>query len=265
VTQQAGILVDRDHSVGWIRINRPDRLNSFSGTMRDDLDDALQDLESDDGIRCVVITGVGRAFSTGGDVAFMQQLINTQDIESFEALVRTGARVVQRIDEMRKPVIAAINGPAAGAGACLALACDLRIASETATIGFGFLRVGLHPDWGGSYFLPRLIGPARAAEFILTGEMINAERGEKLGIFNRVVAAAELEPTTKVLAGQIAAAPQGVVTDLKRTLRVTLQADLPEILEAETEAQLRAFRTADFKEGIDSFLQKRAPKFGRQQ
>ena len=262
---QAGILVEQDHNVGWIRINRPDRLNSFSGTMRDDLDRALESLESNSDVRCVIITGVGRAFSTGGDVSFMQQLINAGDVETFESLVRAGAQVVQRLDEMSKPVIAAINGPAAGAGACLAIACDLRIASETATIGFGFLRVGLHPDWGGSYFLPRLIGPARAAEFILTGEMINAERGEKLGIFNRVVPAAQLESTTKVLAGQIAAAPQGIVSDLKRTLRTTLQADLPEVLEVETDAQLRAFRSADFKEGIDSFLQKRAPKFGRQQ
>lgn len=262
---QAGILVEQDHNVGWIRINRPDRLNSFSGTMRDDLDRALDSLESNPDVRCVIITGVGRAFSTGGDVSFMQQLINAGDVETFESLVRAGAQVVQRIDEMSKPVIAAINGPAAGAGACLAIACDLRIASETATIGFGFLRVGLHPDWGGSYFLPRLVGPARAAEFILTGEMINAERGEKLGIFNRVVPAAQLESTTKVLAGQIAAAPQGIVSDLKRTLRTTLQADLPEVLEVETDAQLRAFRSADFKEGIDSFLQKRAPKFGRQQ
>ena len=260
---QAGIVVDRENSVGWIRINRPDRLNSFSGTMREDLERALEELEEDNSIRCVVITGVGRAFSTGGDVTFMQQLINDEDVDKFESLVRAGARVVQRIDEMSKPVIAAINGPAAGAGACLAIACDLRIASETATIGFGFLRVGLHPDWGGSYFLPRLVGPARAAEFILTGEMINAERGEKLGLFNRVVAAAELEATTRVLAGQIAAAPQGIVIDLKRTLRMTLQLDLPEVLEIETEAQLRAFRTPDFREGIDSFLHKRAPKFGR--
>lgn len=261
----AGIVVERDHhNVGWIRINRPDRLNSFSGTMRDELDDALAEFEADRDVRCVVITGVGRAFSTGGDVSFMKQLIDDGDIETFEGLVRTGARVVQRIDEMATPVIAAVNGPAAGAGACLALACDLRIASETATIGFGFLRVGLHPDWGGSYFLPRLIGTARAAEYILTGEMLNAERGERLGVFNRVVPATELESATRGIAGQIAAAPLGVVRDLKRTLRTTFQADLPEVLELETEAQLRAFQSADFREGIESFLQKRAPKFGKQ-
>jgi enoyl-CoA hydratase/carnithine racemase len=259
-----GIYIERDHNMAWVRINRPDRLNSFSGTMRDDLDHALAELEEDPDVRCIVITGVGRAFSTGGDVSFMKQLIDGGDIERFEGLVRAGARVVARIDEMTTPVIAAVNGPAAGAGACLAIACDLRIASETATIGFGFLRVGLHPDWGGSYFLPRLVGAARATEFMLTGEMINAERGERLGIFNRVVPAAELESVARGVAGQIAAAPLGIVKDLKRTLRTTFQADLPEVLEMETEAQLRAFRSADFREGIESFLQKRAPKFVKQ-
>jgi 2-(1,2-epoxy-1,2-dihydrophenyl)acetyl-CoA isomerase len=259
----AGIVVERDHHIGWIRINRPDRLNAFSGTMRDDFDQALLKHEQDPEVRCIIITGVGRAFSTGGDVSFMKQLIERDDIESFEALVRAGAQIVLRIAELTKPVIAAVNGPAAGAGACLALACDLRVASESATIGFGFLRVGLHPDWGGSYFLPRLIGTARAAEYILTGEMINAERGERLGIFNRVVPTAELEANVRVLAGQIAAAPQRIVQDLKQTLRASLQSDLAQILEAETAAQLRAFRSADFHEGIASFLEKRAPKFGK--
>jgi 2-(1,2-epoxy-1,2-dihydrophenyl)acetyl-CoA isomerase len=258
-----GIVVERDSNLGWIRINRPDRLNSFSGTMRDDLDAALAALERDSDVRCIIITGVGRAFSTGGDVTYMKELIEKGDVDNFEKLVRAGARIVQRIADMSKPVIAAVNGPAAGAGASLALACDLRIASETASIGFGFLRVGLHPDWGGSYFLPRLVGVARAAEFILTGEMISAERGERLGIFNRVVPAAQLESNVRVLAGQLAAAPQRIVQDVKQNLRTALQSDLRELLEAETEAQLRAFRSADFREGIESFLEKRAPKFGR--
>ncbi|MGQ0814813.1 MAG: enoyl-CoA hydratase/isomerase family protein, partial [Gemmatimonadota bacterium] len=185
------------------------------------------------------------------------------DVARFEALVRAGARVIQRIDDMTKPVIAAINGPAAGAGACLALACDLRIASETASIGFGFLRVGLHPDWGGSYFLPRIVGPALAAEFTYTGEMINAERGEKLGLFNRVVPAADLEATARTLAGQIAAAPATVMIDLRRNMRDSLRVPLADMLEAEVDAQLRAFATPNFKEGIESFLEKRAPRFGR--
>jgi 2-(1,2-epoxy-1,2-dihydrophenyl)acetyl-CoA isomerase len=257
------ILVERDGAIGWVRINRPERLNAFSGTMRDDLHGALLALEQDEDIHCVIIMGVGRAFSTGGDVRVMEDLIQADDIEGFEQLVRAGARVVGTIEDMSKPVVAAVNGPAAGAGACLALACDLRIASETASIGFTFMRVGLHPDWGGSYFLPKLVGLAVASEAIYTGGMINAERCERLGLFNRVVPAAELERAAKGLAGQIAAGPRGVVADAKRTLRRSLHLSLQEILELEIEAQLRAFRSPDFREGITAFIEKRAPRFHR--
>ena len=257
------ITVERDGNLGWIRINRPERLNAFAGDMRDRLDQALQELDGTAAVRCVAITGVGRAFSTGGDVQVMAQLAETQDEDRFEELVRTGIRVVKRIDQMRKPVIAAVNGAAAGAGACLALACDLRIASQNATIGLTFVRVGLHPDWGGAYFLPRVIGSALAAELVMTGGMINAKRAERLGLFNRVVPADELESAVRGLAGQIAGGPPDVIADAKRTLRRSLAADLDEILEMEADAQLRAFRSPDFNEGIGAFLEKRAPRFGR--
>jgi 2-(1,2-epoxy-1,2-dihydrophenyl)acetyl-CoA isomerase len=263
MTTHAEILSEREGAVGWVRINRPARLNAFSLTMRDELEAALAQLEADAEVRCVILTGVGRAFCTGGDVHVMQELIEADDVDRFEELVRAGARVVQLIDRMSKPVIAAVNGPAVGAGACLALACDLRLASETATIGFGFLRVGLHPDWGGSYFLPRLVGTALAAEFLYTGEMIKAERGERLGLFNRVIAASELDAAARTLAGQIAAGPTGIVTDVKRTLRRSLEGTLDEVLERETDAQIRAFSSPDFREGILSFLEKRAPRFSR--
>src|SRR5690606_17021741 len=147
-----------------------------------------------------------------------------------------------------------------GAGACLALACDLRIASETASIGFTFLRVGLHPDWGGSFFLPRLIGHAAAAEFIYTGGMISAERGARMGLFNRVVPAAQLESAARGFAGEIAASPAGVVADAKRVLRQSLSSGLAQVLELEVEAQLRAFDGPDFREGITAFLEKRSPR-----
>ena len=261
--ERTHLRVERDHGVGWIRIDRPERLNAFAGTMREDLSSALAVLEADRDIGCVIITGVGRAFSTGGDVRMMAELIEGEDQDRFEALVRTGAEVVQRIDAMTTPVIAAVNGPAAGAGACLALACDIRLASEAASIGLTFLRVGLHPDWGGSFFLPKLVGYGLAAEAVLTGGMINAERGERLGIFNRVVPAAELDTTARGMAGQIAAAPRAVVSAAKRTLRQSLHSSLDDILEAEVIAQLDAFRSADFREGITAFLEKRTPRFNR--
>lgn len=257
------IVVEKDAAIGWIRINRPERLNAFAGTMRTDLLHALQELEQDADVRCVIITGVGRAFSTGGDIAVMSEIIQENDRPRFEQLVRAGADVVRQIDAMSKPVVAAINGAAAGAGACLTLACDLRIASETASIGFTFLRVGLHPDWGGSYFLPRLVGPAAAAEFIFTGGMISAERGERMGLFNRVVPAAQLESAARGFAGEITASPANVVADAKRVLRRSLTSTLTQVLELETEAQLRAFDSPDFREGITAFLEKRAPKFDR--
>ena len=259
----AQIIVEKDAAIGWIRINRPDRLNAFAGVMRTDLLHALQQHENDAEVRCIIITGVGRAFSTGGDISVMSEIIAAGDRDRFEKLVRAGADVVTQIEMMTKPVIAAINGVAAGAGACLALACDLRIVSESAAIGFTFLRVGLHPDWGGSYFLPRLIGPAAAAEFIYTGGMISAERGERMGLFNRVVPAAELEGAARGFAGEIAASPPGVMADAKRALRASLGASLPEMLELEVEAQLRAFDGPDFREGIKAFLEKRAPRFSR--
>lgn len=257
------ILVERDGAIGWIRISRPERLNAFAGTMREEIEAGLEALEADPTIRCVVVTGVGRAFSTGGDIQVMAELAERRDSESFDALVRTGARIVALIDRMSKPVIAAVNGPAAGAGACLALGCDLRVASETASIGFTFLRVGLHPDWGGSYFLPRLVGPGRAAEMILTGGMISAERAERLGIFNRVVPAVELEPAARDLALQIAAGPPRTIAVAKRTLRRSLNSSLDEVLEMEIAAQGEAFGSPDFQEGIQAFLEKRAPRFGR--
>ena len=263
MTDTQRVLVEREGAIAWLRINRPERLNAFVGDMRDRLDAALAWLEQDTEVRCVIVTGAGRAFSTGGDVAFMKELIDQDDAVAFEALVRTGARIVQRIETMSKPVIAAVNGPAAGAGACLALACDLRIASETASIGFGFARVGLHPDWGGSYFLTRLGGLAVAAEAVLTGGMINADRAEKLGLFSRVVPHDQLEGAVRSLAGQIAAQPAGVVADAKHTLRAALHSSLPDVLELEVAAQLRAFRSPDFREGITAFMEKRAPRFHR--
>jgi 2-(1,2-epoxy-1,2-dihydrophenyl)acetyl-CoA isomerase len=263
MTKPDRILVEREGAIGWIRINRPERLNAFSGTMRKDLSAALEQMEADGDVHCVIVTGVGRAFSTGGDVRVMAELIAEDDIETFESIVRDGARVAAVIESMSKPVIAAVNGPAAGAGACLALACDLRIASETASIGFTFMRVGLHPDWGGSWFLPRLVGLAVAAESIYTGGMINAERGERLGLFNRVVPAAELDTAARGMAHQIAAGPAGVIADAKRVLRQSQTSTLSEVLELEVGAQLNAFRSPDFKEGITAFIEKRAPRFNR--
>lgn len=255
------ILVERDGHLGWLRINRPERLNALAGDMRERIDAALEELDADQKVRCVAITGVGRAFCTGGDVRYMAELAEAGDTEGFRALVEAGTRVVRRIDGMETPVIAAVNGAAAGAGASLALACDLRIASQNASIGLTFTRIGLHPDWGGAYFLPRLIGSALAAELVFTGGMINARRAERLGLVNKVVPADELAGAVKGLAGQIAGGPAAVIANAKRTLRRSLAADLDEILAMETRAQIEAFESEDFGEGVQAFLEKRSPRF----
>jgi 2-(1,2-epoxy-1,2-dihydrophenyl)acetyl-CoA isomerase len=257
------IITDRDNGIGWVRINRPDRLNAFSGTMREDLEARLAEFEADPSVRCVIITGNGRAFSTGGDITVMSEIVAANDIVRFEHLVRAGAAIVRRIHTMSKPVIAAVNGPAAGAGACLALACDMRIATDAATLGFTFTRVGLHPDWGGSYFLPKIVGQAIATELIYTGGMINATRCEQLGLFNRCVPSAELESSVRALAGQIAAGPQSVIAAARYIARGRCTGELDEVLELEVEAQLDAFRSANFREGIAAFLEKRAPRFNQ--
>lgn len=260
-TLAPAIATSVDEAVGWIRISRPERLNAFADDMRDRLDEALAALEDDPRVRCIVITGTGRAFSTGGDVHTMARLLEAGDAEAFDALVQAGARIVRRLDGMRTPVIAALNGIAAGAGACLALACDIRIAAEGAALGFGFARVGLHPDWGGTYFLPRLVGPGLAAELLYTGAMVRAERAERIGLVNRVVEAGDLEVAARALAGEIAARPASVIADTRASLRASFAGSLEDALETERTAQRAAFGSPAAREGIMAFLEKRTPHF----
>ena len=176
------ILIDVVDGVGTITLNRPDKLNSFAGRMRQEIADAVAELSEHQGARVMVITGAGRGFCTGADVRYLKELSDADDMEGLTALVEAGREVVTQIRTAPKPVIASVNGPAAGGGANLALACDIRIASDRASIGQTFVRIGLHPDWGGTYFLPRLVGPAIAAELFFTGDMIPAAEAHRLGI-----------------------------------------------------------------------------------
>ena len=157
-----------ERGVGTIMLNRPDKLNAFAGQMRQELADMVRLAADDDAVRVIVITGAGRAFCAGADIEYMRSLLEQEDFKAAGDLVEAGRIVVKTIRETTKPVIASVNGPAAGGGANLALACDIRIASDRASIGQTFNRIGLHPDWGGTYFLPRLVGPAKALELIFT-------------------------------------------------------------------------------------------------
>jgi 2-(1,2-epoxy-1,2-dihydrophenyl)acetyl-CoA isomerase len=193
----------------------------------------------------------------------MAKLVEERDTIAMAALVEAGRRVVTTIRESAKPVIASVNGVAAGGGANLALACDLRIASDRARLGQTFNRIGLHPDWGGSYFLPRLVGPAKALELFWTAEILDAEECLRLGLFNRVVPHERLEEETLQLARTLAAKPALALALAKRAVYQSLGRTLPEMLDYELEAQMRCFESGDAAEGIRAFVEKRARVFDR--
>lgn len=255
------VLLRVDEGVAWITLNRPDRLNAFAGDMRDRLHDALDAAATDPDVRVIVVTGAGRGFCTGADVEVMSDLLRRGDDATFATLVQAGMRVVRRIQSIEQPVIAAVNGPAAGAGASLALACDFRIASERATIGITFNRIGLHPDWGATWTLPRLVGPGRAAELVMSGRMVEAREAERIGLFERVFAEDWFEDEVRKTAQELAAKPPLALALAKRTLAASLSSDLDAMLAAEGERQMRCFRSADAKEGISAFNEKRKPVF----
>jgi len=255
------VLVEVEDHVGTVTLNRPEKLNAFVGDMRDRIADALERMAGDDDVRVVVVTGAGRAFCAGADVGYLSELIEGERVEEMRSLVEAGRRVARAVTGMPKPVVAALNGPAAGGGANLALACDLRIASERASIGQTFNRIGLHPDWGGTYFLPRLVGPARAAELIFTGRMVEAEEMERLGLANRVVPHGRLEAEVEELAGRLTAKPSLALRLAKEGLRKSLSASLEEMLDHEVEAQIACFRSGDAREGVRAFLEKRSPDY----
>ncbi len=229
--------------------------------MRRDLAEALEAAGSDRGVRVVVITGAGRAFCAGGDVNFMAELMERHDNEEFARILGSGRRVITSIRQMTKPVIAAVNGVASGAGCNLALACDLRIASTNATFSQSFLKVGLHPDWGGTYFLPRLLTPNKVCELFFLGEAIDASEAARLSLVNQVVAPEDLEAATQHLAERLRAAPPIALAAAKQAVYASQAADLDEMLRYETEAQLRCFESEDGREGVRAFIEKRDPMF----
>jgi 2-(1,2-epoxy-1,2-dihydrophenyl)acetyl-CoA isomerase len=255
------ILVTETEGILTITLNRPDKLNAFIGHMRRDLAEALEHAGSDRGVRVVIITGAGRAFCAGGDVRFMAELMQRRDSEEFARILGAGRRVITAIRHMTKPVIAAVNGPASGAGSNLAFACDLRVVSSEATFSQSFVKVGLVPDWGGTFFLPRLVTPNKACELFFLGESIDAAEALRLGIVNQVVAPEELESVTMQLAERLRAAPPIALAAAKQAVYTSEAADLEEMLRYETEAQLRCFESEDGHEGVHAFLEKRDPLF----
>lgn len=247
--------------IATIRLNRPEKLNSFAGTMREDLVRTLSDIGENNEVRVIVITGTGRAFSAGGDIDYMQSLQEKRDILAFTTLLSSGAAIVTTIRDLDQPVIAAVNGVAAGAGLNLALACDMRIASSTARFSASFVKIGLHPDWGGTFFLPQLVGASRAMELMMTGRIVEAEEALSIGLVDRVVSDETLMEEVSGVATAIANGPPVAIRDIKKAVYESVNNELRMQVRLETENQIRAFLSTDAAEGMKAFREKRAPKF----
>ncbi|MDH3497782.1 MAG: enoyl-CoA hydratase [Gemmatimonadota bacterium] len=261
MSRYESVIVEIAEGIGTITLNRPEKLNAFAGRMRQEIAQAVRAMAEDAAARVIVITGAGRAFCAGADIGYMQELTERNDVDGFRALVEAGREVVTTIRATAKPVVASLNGPAAGGGANLALSCDLRIASDKATIGQTFNRIGLHPDWGGTFFLPRLVGVAKALELIFSAEMVPAEEALRIGLVNRVVPHERLAAETHAVAVMLAAKPPLGLALAKRAVYASDAAGLSEMLDVELEHQLACFQSEDAREGLHAFLEKRAPRF----
>lgn len=251
-----------EDNVAAIQMNRPDALNALSLQLSKDLLAAIRQAISDNA-RCVVLTGSGRAFCSGGDLREMKVMAKAEGrIEAFlDDPLKALHDVIRLIRETPIPFIAAVNGVCAGAGTNFALACDLIIAADDASFNEAFVRIGLSPDCGGTFFLPRAIGEKLAAELFLTGGTIDAKRAAEIGMINHTVPAENLTEEAAKLAAKLAAGPTGSYGRIKRMLNAAFSNSLTEQLALEAECQLESGRSGDFKEGVAAFFEKRPPNF----
>jgi 2-(1,2-epoxy-1,2-dihydrophenyl)acetyl-CoA isomerase len=259
------LIETRDGAVVTLTMNRPESRNAMSGEMLEALAAAMPRLAADRSVRCVVLTGAGGAFCAGGDVkGFAAQAGGGGggfDLESRVQGLRTGMELSRWLHEMPKPTLAVIPGPAAGAGLSLALACDLRIAADTAKLTTAFAKVGLAGDYGGSYFLTQLVGPAKARELYFTADVISGRDAHSLGIVNRVVAAAELDAAARAYAAELAALPTVAIGYMKKNLNAAESGSLHAVLDLEAMHMIRTFMTDDHKAAARAFVEKRPPRF----
>jgi len=257
------VLYRRHDGIATLTLNRPETLNAMNEPMMGEIERILIELEADTAVRAVILTGTGRAFSSGGDqkrrAGEGQQAFFDGDLGG--ALIERLNRCILRMQRLEKPIVGSINGVAAGAGLNIALATDLRIAADTARFGEIFARVGLVPDGGGTYFLPRLVGTAKAMELILLADIIDAQEALRIGLVNRVVPAEQLENETLKLAERLAQGPTVAYGLAKTGLYQGLGMSLEDVLNMEARNQAIAVRTPDRAEGVAAFLEKRPPRF----
>jgi len=254
------ILYRQEKAIAFIVLNRPQSFNALNPQAFQELLYVVQEARFNAGIKVVVLTGSGKAFCAGGDMKRMQEGTGLKPPEQRNE-IRTNHQIFKTIHEMEKPVIASVNGAAVGAGCDLALACDMRIASDKARFGEVFINVGLVPDGGGSYFLPRLVGMAKAFELILTGRIIDAQEAERMGLVNYVVPHDELEKETMTLAQKLSDGPPLAMGMAKTILYKGMRMDLSSELEYEAYAQSILMDTEDYREGVRAFSEKRKPNY----
>jgi 2-(1,2-epoxy-1,2-dihydrophenyl)acetyl-CoA isomerase len=263
------LLCSVENGVATITLNRPDKRNALSNELTPALRQALLTVEADPAVRCVVITGAGRAFCSGGDVSGMGASPPSAPPDAPRPTLEDAVRRLQhgqetltlRLFDLAKPTIAALPGAAAGAGMSIALACDLRIAAKAAFVTSAFANIGLSGDYGGSWLLTQLVGVARAKELYYTGRRVGADEGLALGIFNEVVADDELMARTRTLAESIAAGPPIALRYMKENLNRAVAADLRSALALEADRMVRCTRTEDHREAVQAFIGKRKPVF----
>jgi 2-(1,2-epoxy-1,2-dihydrophenyl)acetyl-CoA isomerase len=250
-----------EDGVATLTFNRPERMNALSTPIMEGLLHGLPRLAGDPGVRVIVLTGAGRAFCAGGDVKSMAEGGEERSAAEATARLRSRMEVSRILHELPKPTIAMINGPAAGAGLAFALACDLRIASASARLVTAFVKVGFSGDFGGSFFLTRLVGTAKARELYFTGRPVDAQEALSLGLVNRVVPDDQLADATMELARSLAQGPQIALSLMKRNLNCAESSGLAELLDLEAANQVLTGRTEDHREAAKAFVEKRAPVF----
>jgi 2-(1,2-epoxy-1,2-dihydrophenyl)acetyl-CoA isomerase len=255
------VLEERAGPVLTLRLNRPEKLNALNPEILRSLAQALLRAADDKSVRAVVLTGAGRGFCAGGDINFMRDARKRRAVKEFENLLTIGKEICVAIATMPKVVIAAVNGPAAGGGMSLALNCDLRIASEPAIFTQAFGKLGLYPDLGATYLLPRLVGVSRASELFYTGERVSAEEARRIGIVSSVYPQDKFDEETRKFAAVVAAGPPLAYRDLKRTMIGDAHKVLEVAIEEENRLQLHCFLSEDCAEGLAAFVEKRQPNF----
>lgn len=247
--------------VATITLNRPAAMNALAGSMREDILACLERANTDAAVGAVVITGAGDAFCAGGDIASMLDLQARNEAAPVVERTTVAAAVVQALRAMDKPVIAALNGAAAGGGANLALACDIRYGSPRTRFSESFVKIGLVPDWGGHYLLTRLVGTSQAMELMMLGERIDAEDACRLGIINRIFPAETFMQEVMTRAERLATGPTAALAAIKRGVYLGAEQSLATVLDYEQRTQEALFLSADAREGMRAFMDKRSPRF----